>query len=80
MFPKEFPVPISHTQFIIISDSDAGMGSRRQDISHGLVGTPYSVPRENKRHMLRDEITVIFKRRLFLFARQLGAINDTCSV
>jgi hypothetical protein len=47
----------------------------------GAVGTPRFIPlRENKRHMLRDEITVIFKRRLFLFARQLGAISDTCSV
>lgn len=39
-----------------------------------------NVTQRENRHMLRDEITVIFKRRLFLFARQLRAINDTCSV
>lgn len=38
------------------------------------VGT---LPKANIHHVLY-EITAIFKRRLFLFARQLGAIRDTC--
>lgn len=46
----------------------------------GAANTTLRYTKRKRSSHVEDEITVIFKRRLFLFTRQLGAINDTCSV
>lgn len=59
------------------------MWSPIHSISHGSLWEyqtgEYQIALQWKHHMLWDEITVIFKRWLFLFACQLRAINATCS-